>query len=112
MANSDYPVREPLITDVLARAIHREMIEGGRKPTAYPTFFRHSDAGKCSRYLFYEWKKTEQSNPPDVSSAWVMWIGTMLHEELQRALPERFPNAKIEVPVHHGDLTTWPLWTP
>lgn len=106
MAHSDFPVRLPLITDVLARSIHREMLDSEKKAFAYPTWFRHSDAGKCGRYLWFEHTKTEPSNPPDPSSAWVMWIGTMLHEELQRCLPERFPNCKVEVPVHHGDLSS------
>jgi hypothetical protein len=106
MAHSDFPVKHPLITDVLARSIHREMMTAERKRFAYPTWFRHSDAGKCGRYLWFEHEKVDQSNPPDVSSAWVMWIGTMLHEELQRALPERFPDAQVEVPVRHDSLSS------
>lgn len=106
MAHSDFPVKTPLITDVLARSIHREMMESERKSFAYPTWFRHSDAGKCGRYLWFEHSGTVQSNPPDVSSAWVMWIGTMLHEELQRALAERYPFAHVEYPVRHGDLSS------
>jgi hypothetical protein len=104
--HSDCPVEEPIITDVLARAIHREMLSAKRKAYAFPTWFRHSDAGKCARYLWFEHTATTQSNPPDVSSAWVMWIGTMLHEELQRALPERFPGCKVEPSVRHGDLSS------
>jgi hypothetical protein len=106
MEHSDYPVKVPLITDVLARAIHAEMTRSERKRFAFPTRFRHSDAGKCGRYLWYESQGVEQSNPPDVGSAYIMWLGTMLHEELQRALPERFPNAKVELPVRIGDLSS------
>lgn len=106
MAHSDFPVKVPLITDVLARSIHREMMESERKAFAYPTWFRHSDAGKCGRYLWYEHNQVAPSNPIDVSSAWVMWIGTMLHEELQRALVERFPHAEIEPGIRHGDLSS------
>lgn len=106
MGHSDYPVSQPLITDVLARSIHREMLSAERKAFAYPTWFRHSDAGKCARYLWFEHTNTEPSNPPDASSAWVMWLGTMLHAELQRALVERFPDCKVEVPLHHGDLSS------
>ncbi len=106
MTHSDYPVAKPIITDVLARSIHREMTSAERKAFAFPTWFRHSDAGKCGRYLWFEHNGEEQSNPPDVSSAWVMWIGTMLHEELQRALPERFPGCNVEPSVRHGDLSS------
>jgi hypothetical protein len=106
MAHSDFPVKNPLITDVLARSIHREMMISERKAFAFPTWFRHSDAGKCGRYLWFEHNKVEPSNPPDVSSAWVMWIGTLLHQELQRCLPERFPDAKIETPLRHGELSS------
>jgi len=106
MEHSDYPVKVPLITDVLARAIHDEMTRSERKRFAFPTRFRHSDAGKCERYLWYEAKGFEQSNPPDVGSAYIMWLGTMLHEELQRALPERYPGAQIETPVRIDDLSS------
>jgi len=106
MAHSDFPVKHPLITDVLARSIHNEMMTAERKAFAFPTWFRHSDAGKCGRYLWFEHTGAERSNPPDVSSAWVMWLGTLLHAELQRALPERFPDAKIEPGVRHGDLSS------
>jgi hypothetical protein len=95
-----------MVTDILARSIHREMIESARKPKAYPTRFRHSDAGKCGRYLWYEHLEVSPSDPVDVSGAWVMWLGTMLHQELQRALPLRFPAAQIEPGVRHGDLTS------
>ena len=106
MEHSDYPVSQPLITDVLAESIHREMLTAERKAYAFPTWFRHSDAGKCGRYLWFEHEQIAQSNPPDASSAWVMWIGTMLHEELQRALPERFPGCKVEPSVRHGELSS------
>ena len=106
MEHSDYPVKVPLITDVLARRIHTEMMASERKRFAFPTHFRHSDAGKCARYLWYEACGLEQSNPPDIASAYIMWLGTMLHEELQQALPERFPGAQIEVPVRIEDLSS------
>lgn len=106
MGHSDFPVKQPLITDVLARSIHTEMLAAERKAFAYPTWFRHSDAGKCARYLWFEHTNTEPSNPPDVSSAWVMWLGTLLHQELQRCLPERYPDAKIEPGVRHGELSS------
>ncbi len=99
MAHSDFPVKNPLITDVLARSIHEEMLSAERKKFAFPTMFRHSDAGKCQRYLWWEYTETPQSNPPDVASAFVMWLGTMLHEELQHALIQRYPACKVEVPV-------------
>ena len=104
MPSSDYPVRTPLITDALGEALQREMLEQAKKPKAFPTWFRHSDAGKCGRYLWYEHLDTEPSNPVDMSSAWVMTLGTMIHEELQRALQIRFPGCTIERPVRHGDL--------
>ena len=106
MGHSDYPVAVPLVTDVLARSIQTEMNALGRLPKAYPSWFRHSDAGKCGWYLWFEHHEFEPSNPPDLSSAFVMWLGTMLHKELQRALPERFPDARIEYKVHHDDLSS------
>lgn len=106
MAHSDFPVKNPIITDVLAEAVQREMLEQAKKPKAFPTWFRHSDAGKCGRYLWYEHLGTEPSNPVDASSAWVMYLGTFIHEELQRALQVRFPDCHVEPSVRHGDLTS------
>lgn len=68
MEHSDFPVKNPIITDVLAEAVQREMLEQSKKPKAFPTWFRHSDAGKCGRYLWYEHLGTEQSNPVDASA--------------------------------------------
>src|SRR6202142_3304644 len=106
MAHSDFPVKNPLITDVLAEAVHREMHEQASKPKAFDTWFRHSDAGKCARYLWWEHNKTVPSDPVDASGAWVMYLGTFVHEELQRALQVRFPDCTVERPVRHGDLTS------
>lgn len=106
MGHSDFPVKQPIITDVLARSIHAEMLAEPPKAFAYPTWFRHSDAGRCGRYLWFEHNNYEVSNPIDVSSAWVMWLGKLLHEELQRCLPERYPDAKIEYKLHHEDLSS------
>lgn len=106
MGHSDYPVVEPLVTDVLAQSIQTEMKALGKLPKAFPTWFRHSDGGKCGWYLWFEHNDFEPSNPPDLSSAFVMWLGTMLHKELQRALSERFDEVSIEVKVRHGDLSS------
>jgi hypothetical protein len=106
MEHSDFPVKNPIITDVLAEAVQREMLEQAKKPKAFPTWFRHSDAGKCGRYLWYEHLGTEQSNPVDASSAWVMYLGTFIHEELQRALKLRFPDCTVERSVRHGDVSS------
>jgi hypothetical protein len=96
----------PVFTRVLAQAIHRANEEAGEKPKAFPTLFRHSDAGKCARALWYSASGVERSEVMDLPGEMVMWYGSTIHAEWQAALCEAFPGAEVEVPVrHHYDGT-------
>lgn len=103
----DYPVNVPILTDALVAQIHAANEEAGQKERAYPTSFRHSDAGGCARKLAYAMLGLEQSDPSDIAGEWVMWIGTMIHEKVQEALEHRFGSGcEIEVKVHHEQLSS------
>jgi hypothetical protein len=67
------------------------------KPTALGTAFRHSDAGKCARYLSYVAAGLEPSDPMDMTGVWNTSLGTLIHELWQDALVERWPDAEVEV---------------
>jgi len=58
---------------------------------------RHSWAAKCARALRYEIDGVPASNPPDVASQWSFRLGHLVHDEIQAALVEMFPNCAIEV---------------
>jgi hypothetical protein len=58
---------------------------------------RHSWAAKCARALRYEIDGVPASNPPDVASQWTFRLGHLVHDEIQGALVEMFPDCAIEV---------------
>lgn len=92
------PDAEPRFIQVLVEA-WAENNGDGDKPTALGTPFRHSDAGKCSRYLSYVAAGIPASDPMDLSGVWNVTLGTMLHEAWQAALVARWPDAEIEPKV-------------
>jgi hypothetical protein len=100
------PVVNPMFTHLLARAIAEQRIEAGPKEHAFETPFRHSDAGKCSRYLGLKLAEVPISDDFDLASDWVMGLGTALHEWWQIELRRIYPDAQIEVRVHIAELTS------
>lgn len=96
-AHHMYPVDQPLFTSVLVDEIAEASRKAGPKPHAADTRFRYSDCGSCARKMSYVALGIEPSDPFDLGSLWVMWIGTMIHEHLQAALEKKFPGAKSEV---------------
>lgn len=99
-----YPVTVPVITDALAQEIVDAARAAGRKPTAFGTRLRFSDAGKCTRAVAYGALGLE-GDGIDPSGLHVAWIGTLYHEHLQAALQRRYPGAEIEVKGHLPDVT-------
>jgi hypothetical protein len=99
---TDTPVEIPVFTRVLAQAIHAANVEAGEKPKAFDTIFRHSDAGKCARQLWYSASGVERSDVVDLPGEMVMWYGTMIHEHWQAAMDAAFGDAFCsELPVRH-----------
>lgn len=91
---SDYliPVDEPLFTHLLAEQW------AGRppKPTALGTMLRYSGAYGCLRKMGYDWFEAEYTEPLTPAGGWQMQLGTLIHEAVQAAIAERFPNAMFE----------------
>lgn len=95
------PVEIPVFTRVLAQAIHQANVEAGERPKAFNTIFRHSDAGKCARQLWYNASGVAKSEVMDLPGEMVMWYGSRIHEHWQEALIEAFPGTEVEVKVRH-----------
>lgn len=93
------PDAEPRFIGVLAEKWRNADQDEGDKPTALGTPFRHSDAGKCARYLSYVAAGIPASDPMDLSGYWNTRLGTLIHEAWQEALVARWPDAEIEPKV-------------
>lgn len=65
---------------------------------------RGSNAGKCLRAIAYSQTDTEVSDPMTVADYWRMYLGSVVHEALQAALPNVMPGALNEVPVSFKPL--------
>ena len=104
--NSDWPVKDPIITGVLLDAIHEENQAEGRRPKAADTVTRYSDAGKCARAIAFDAMGIEPSDPADLAGEWVMWLGRLLHEEMQKAILDTFPGAVVEATSQLGDTVS------
>jgi hypothetical protein len=100
------PVIEPLFTQLLVTSMRDERIETGPKEQAFDTAFRHSDGGKCTRYLGLKLAGVPFSSEFDLAADWVTSVGTTLHEMWQESLLARYPDAQIELKVRNGDLTS------
>ena len=61
----------------------------GRKPQAFDTPFRYSDAGSCGRKLAYN-NLGYEGEPFDAPATLVTWIGPMIHGEVQEAAALRW----------------------
>ena len=91
------PDPEPRYVHLLAEAWAAE--RGDNKPTALGTPYRHSDAGKCARYLSYVAAGIPASDPMDLTGVWTTGMGTLLHEHWQTEMAARYPDAEMEVKV-------------
>jgi hypothetical protein len=85
----------PIVTHLLGA----ELLEKTKtpKPTARGTGLRYSSAFSCGRQQSYAAYEAEPTEPVDFAGAWVMGMGTLVHEALQEAISRRFPNAEFEV---------------
>jgi len=90
------PIKEPVITHLLAKKMHEK--SQTPKPTALGTPLRYSSSFGCARQQGYYAFDAEPTEPMDEAGAWVTGIGTIVHEALQEAILEVFPNALFEVP--------------
>jgi hypothetical protein len=87
---------EPTFTHLFVRKWMLENAERGRKPQAFDTPFRYSDAGKCARAMAYSALGYE-GEPFDAPSTFVTNLGTMIHEVVQAAIADDYPDAQFEV---------------
>lgn len=65
---------------------------------------RGSNAGKCLRAIAYTHSGTSETDPMTVADFWRMYLGSVVHEALQEALPKVMPGAINEVPVSFKPL--------
>lgn len=62
--------------------------------------YRASQASmRCDRQLYYALTNEPATEPFTVASAWAMGLGTLVHEHVQDAVQELFPNAITEPTV-------------
>ena len=100
---SDHPVANPILTGVLAQIVAAESAAEGRRETAFPTLVRYSDAGKCARAIALERFLPEEEQRVDIASAYVMWLGRLIHEHVQAAIVETYGGV-AEQTSHIEDL--------
>jgi hypothetical protein len=103
---SKKPVKHPLLTSVLIEDLMAASEAAGRKPQAFETPFRYSDAGKCGRALSMKLSGCEETEPFDAPASWVTALGTLVHEMWQESLVKRFPNAELEPKSQLEGLTS------
>jgi hypothetical protein len=93
-----------MLTSLLVDAIHEANQAEGKRPKAFDTLFRASDAGKCARQIAFGSLGYEETEPMDFAGTWVTTLGTRIHEMWQTTLLADYPDAEIEVKLRHGDL--------
>lgn len=98
------PVPVPMLTNILVDAIKAANEEEGKRPKAFNTMFRHSDAGKCARQMAFSHLEVPETEPMDLAGHWITTLGTRIHEMWQDALRTDYPDARIEVRVKLGDM--------
>lgn len=87
--NDRFPDIIPEFAPIFAAKLMALRDEEGPLEYAHPDArIRHSNAGKCSRNIQYAVQRLEPSNPIDEVTAYTFAIGTLLHEEYQKALQE------------------------
>jgi len=92
-----------LFANLLADKMQERDIERGKKPTAMNTKFRYSSAGSCARQQAYTALGEETTELWDVCSAYVTGLGETIHELLQEAIQDKYPNAQFEIPSKVND---------
>ena len=95
------PVKKPVITHLLANEWWKQAQVP--KPTALGTPLRYSSAYGCARQQSYAAFEAQPTEPVDEAGAWVMGVGTLIHESLQEAIARIYPNAVFELGTAHGD---------
>ncbi len=99
------PVPVPMLTSILVDAIHDANEAEGKRPKAFDTMFRHSDAAKCARQMAFSHLGFDETEPMDLAGEWVTTLGTRIHELWQDALGAGdYPLQEIEVKVRFDDL--------
>lgn len=74
------------------------------KDHAAATPFRFSSVMGCARQLGYVAAGVESTDPMDGASLAITGMGSLLHEDIQKAVAERWPNATFEGKGSVGDL--------
>jgi hypothetical protein len=77
-----------------------------RKDHAAETTFRFSGVMGCARAAGYAAAGLSETNPMDGSSLAITAMGSLLHEDIQAAVHERWPNATFEGKGQVGDLVS------
>ena len=95
------PDSNPLIGPVLAQNWFDGRTHDDNLPRALPDAgpIRGSDAGKCSRSIWYRMQGTPKSDPPSIADHWRMDLGTLVHVGLQDAIEVTLPNAVNELKI-------------
>jgi hypothetical protein len=96
---------EPLFSHLFVKKWMQENEARGKKPQAFPTPFRFSDAGKCARAMSYSSLGFE-GEPFDGASTFVTGLGTEIHELVQAAISEAHPDAQFEIASKVYDLSS------
>lgn len=65
--------------------------------------FRASWAGQCTRNLAWNITGVEYSDPPTVAESYNMWLGQIMHQHLQTAAEQAYPDAECEVAIDLRD---------
>jgi len=96
------PTRDPLVTHLLLQ----EWQERAQvpKPTALDTPLRYSSAHGCARQMGYNAFDAEPTEPVDAAGAWVMGVGSEVHELVQESIARHFPQAEFEVATKLGEF--------
>lgn len=91
------PDSDPWVGRQLGEAFLAKRHEASKAHAVPGTRFRFSMAGSCTRAIAYYVAGTAESNPATAADAWRMQLGTEIHELLQAAVLDAFPEAEIEV---------------
>jgi hypothetical protein len=92
-----YPC-EPIFTHLFVEDQMRANAERGKKAQAFDTPFRYSDSGKCARAMAYS-ALGYDGEPFDAAGTFVTGIGTMVHEQVQEAIANVYPDSTFEIPT-------------
>jgi hypothetical protein len=76
------------------------------RPVSTELTSRASSAGKCSRAIALKISGLPASNPPAGESLVNFWIGDKIHDLVQTAMLEKYPDAEKELEGSIGDYIT------